>query len=155
MISRPTTQQLLDDCARELRESIMPLVTDAAARVRLEMMEQIIASCALRSAHEQAWMAEECNEMEAYAGSVRDAFADDGAGVGALIDRYRNERRRGLELDDCVHDYDLAGRAFAAALALAMRRGDAALTARARELALARNDREGVLRPNFYFPGRS
>jgi hypothetical protein len=153
VISRPTTQQLLDDCARELRESIMPLVTDPAARVRLEMMEQIIASCALRSTHEHAWMADECVEMEAYAVAVRDTFGDDG--VGALIDRYHSERRGGLELDDCVHDYDLAGRAFAAALALAMQRGDTALTARARELALARNDREGVLRPNFYFPGRS
>ena len=153
MISRPTTQQLLDDCARELRESIMPLVTDPAARVRLEMLEQIIASCALRSAHELAWMAEECGDMEAYAVTVHDAFGDEG--VGALIDRYRSERRGTLELDDCVHDYDLAGRAFSAALALAMRRADAALTARARELALARNDREGVLRPNFFFPGRS
>ena len=153
MITRPTTQQLLDDCARELRESIMPRVTDAAARVQLEMMEQVLASCALRSAHELAWMAEECDETIAYAVAVRDELAD--AEVGALIDRYDVERRGGLHLDDRVHDYDLAGRAFSAALASAMRAGHAALSARARELALRRNDREGELRPNFFFPGRS
>lgn len=156
MISRPTTRQLLDDCARELREAVLPMVADPATRVKLEMMEQILASCALRSGHELAWMAEECDAMEAYAADVQAAFADDdGAAVGVLVDRYRTGRRGGLVVEDRVHDYDLAGRAFAAALALAMRRRHGALTERARQLVTARNEREGVLRPNFYFPGRS
>jgi hypothetical protein len=156
VIGRPTTQQLLDDCARELRESVMPAVADPAVRVKLEMMEQIVASCALRAGNELAWIDEECDAMEAYAADVAGAFADaDGASVGALVERYRAGRRGGLRLDDRVHDYDLAGRAFSAALALAMRRGHAGLTARARDMVTARNEREGVLRPNFSFPGRS
>jgi len=156
VISRPTTQQVLDDCARELRESVMPMVADPATRVKLEMMEQLIASCALRSGHEVAWMAEECDAMESYAIRVCEAFPDDdGAAVLALLARYRRERRGGLVVEDRTHDYDLAGRAFSAALALAMRRRHAALTALARDLVTARNEREGVLRPNFYFPGRS
>ncbi len=156
MISRPTTQQLLDDCARELRESVMPMVADPATKVKLEMMEQIIASCALRAGQELAWMAEECDAMEAYATEVRVTFDDpDGAAVGALLTRYHNERRGGLVAEDRTHDYDLAGRAFSAALALAMRRQHPELTARARAVIDVRNEREGVLRPNFYFPGRS
>lgn len=156
MLTRPTAQQLLDDCARELRETVLPQITDGATRVKLEMMEQIIASCALRAGHELAWMAEECDAMEAYTADVVGAFADaEGAAVGALLERYRTERRGGLVAEDRTHDYDLAGRAFSAALALALRRGHAELSVRARELVDARNEREGVLRPDFYFPGRS
>lgn len=156
MITRPTAQQLLDDCVRELRESVLPTITDPAMKVKLEMMEQIIASCALRAGHELAWMAEECDAMAAYVEDVRVAFDDaEGAAVGALLTRYRAERRGGLVAEDRTHDYDLAGRAFSAALALAMRRHDAELTARARTILDARNEREGELRPHFYFPGRS
>jgi RNase adaptor protein for sRNA GlmZ degradation len=156
VITRPTAQQLLDDCARELRESVLPQITDAATKVKLEMMEQIISSCAIRAGHELAWMAEECDAMEAYVTDVRVAFDDaEGAAVGALLTRYHNERRGGLVTEDRTHDYDLAGRAFSAALALAMRREDAELTARARTIIDARNEREGELRPNFSFPGRS
>ena len=39
MISRPTTQQLLDDCARELREGVIPLLSDPGLVVNLQMME--------------------------------------------------------------------------------------------------------------------
>lgn len=156
MLTRPTAQQLLDDCARELRETVLPHVTDGATRVKLEMMEQIISSCALRAGHELAWMAEECDAMEAYTADVVATFADaDGAAVGALLERYRTERRGGLVTEDRAHDYDLAGRAFSAALALAMKRRHAGLSARARALVDARNEREGELRPHFYFPGRS
>lgn len=156
MITRPTTQQLLDDCAREVRESIMPAVTDPALRIKLEMMEQIIASCAIRSGHEMAWMAEESDAMEAYCDDVVAAFpAAATDSVAPALARYRADRRGGLVLDDRIHDYDLAGRAFSAALQLAMRERHEALTARASDLVTSRSDREGVLRPNFYFPGRS
>lgn len=161
MLTRPTAQQLLDDCARELRETVLPQITDGATRVKLEMMEQIISSCALRAGHELAWMAEECDAMEAYTADVVATFAGgdgtdaDGAAVGALLERYRTGRRGGLVAEDRAHDYDLAGRAFSAALALAMKRRHAELSARARALVDARNEREGELRPHFYFPGRS
>lgn len=156
MITRPTAQQLLDDCARELRESVLPQITDGALKVKLEMMELIISSCAIRAGHELAWMAEECEAMEAYTEDVRVAFDDpEGAAVGALLTRYRTERRGGLLAEDRTHDYDLAGRAFSAALALAMSRHHAELTARARTIIDARNEREGDLRPHFFFPGRS
>lgn len=155
MITQPTTQQLLDDCAREVRESIMPAVSDPAIRIKLEMMEQIIASCAIRSGNEMAWMAEECDLMEAYCVDVVSALSEESTVVANALDKYRNDRRGGFLLDDRVHDYDLAGRAFSAALQLAMRQRHESLTQRASELLNARNVREGVLRPNFYFPGRS
>ena len=57
MITRPTTEQILADCAREVRETLLPAITDAGLRVQLEMLEQVLAQCALRAGHEMAWMA--------------------------------------------------------------------------------------------------
>ena len=153
MISRPTTAQLLDDCARELRESVVPAVTDPTVRVRLDMMEQLLASCAVRAAHEIAWMAAECDAMERYASDVLDVFADDG--LAARLETYRSRRSDSLELEDRIADYDRAGRSFAVALELALRRGHDELSARARELVDQRRRRETETRPGFRMPGRS
>jgi hypothetical protein len=158
MIARPTTQQLLDDCAREVRDTIMPLVDDPAVRVRLEMLEQLLASCAVRSAHESAWMAEECDAMEAFADEVVAALPEADA-VTVALDEYRravaSPTGASLHLDDRVRLYDLAGQAFGAALEAAMARSHPQLATRARDLIHARVDREADCRPGFYFPGRS
>jgi hypothetical protein len=153
VISRPTTAQLLDDCAREVRESIAPAVSDPTVRVRLEMLEQILASCAIRAANEIAWLSEESAVMEAYAHAVLAALPDDR--LASLLTAYRAGRTDRLDLESRVADYDRAGRAFAAALELAMAQGHEGLSARARELVSQRRDREGQLRPRFYLPGRS
>jgi hypothetical protein len=153
VISRPTTAQILDDCARELRETIAPAVTDATVRIRLQMLEQLVASCAVRAAHEISWMDAECSVMEAYAADVLGAF-DDTQLLGKRLDDYRSERSRSLDLEDRVADYDRAGRAFAVALELAMHRGDEELCARAREIVTQRRNRETETRPGFYLPGR-
>lgn len=156
MISRPTTQQLLDDCAREVRETLAPLIADPAVRVRMEMLEQLIASCAVRSAHEIAWMVEECQAMDTFTAAVVEAYPN--ATVVAETRADYVEAVTGstsLHLDDCVRHYDLAGRAFSEALDVAMRGDRPELAEQARKLIVARTDREGDTRPGFFFPGRS
>ena len=119
MIARPTTQQLLDDCAREVRDTLMPIVDNPAVRVRLEMLEQLLSSCAVRAAHEMAWMAEECEQLERFAADVAAVFPDADE-VSAALDEYRRAAASptgsSLHLDDRVCLYDLAGQAFGAAL---------------------------------------
>jgi hypothetical protein len=153
VISRPTTAQILDDCARELRETVAPAVTDPTVRIRLEMVEQLVASCAVRAAHEISWMEAECVVMEAYAADVLATLGDEGR-LGERLEAYRSERARSLELEDRVAEYDRAGRAFAVALELAMHRGHDELSARAREIVTQRRNRETETRPGFYLPGR-
>ena len=154
MISKPSTDQILDDCARELRELVLPTVTDPALRVQLEMMEQVIRSCAVRAAHEIAWMADESVEMEAFAADVV-AGDPDAHEVATLLGQARGERESGLDLSSQVANYDRAGRAFSAALAQVIARGDGAAAARARDLILARLVHERACRADFYFPGRT
>ena len=158
VIARPTTQQLLDDCAREVRDTIMPIVDDPAVRVRLEMLEQLLSSCAVRAAHEMAWMAEECERLERFAADVVAVFPDADE-VSVALDEYRRAAASptgsSLHLDDRVRLYDLAGQAFGAALEVAMASGHAELAAEAKAVIHARVDREAECRPGFYFPGRS
>jgi hypothetical protein len=153
MISRPTTQQLLDDCVREVRDTIRPMVDDPAVVVRLEMLEQLLAACAVRSAHEIAWMADECDDLEAFVVDVATAHPGS-APVADALAAYRAEPTGSLHLEDRIRLYDLAGRAFSEALDLAMREGPPELAARARQLVVARKDREADTRPGFFFPGR-
>ena len=64
MQSKPTTEQILNDLAREVKESFLPTVSDPTQKVNFEMMEQLLRACAKRSAHEIAWMKTEADEIE-------------------------------------------------------------------------------------------
>ena len=132
MITRPTTDALIEDCCRELMEGILPGLTDETLRLRLVMTETVLRNAAVRAAHEIAWMREETAVLLAYARRVaarhgsaplRAALADAGAGPADS-----------LQLADVADVYERAGQAFAAALAAAEEAGAADLVARAREL---------------------
>jgi hypothetical protein len=132
MITRPTTDVLIEDCCRELMEDILPGLTDETLKLRLVMTETVLRNAAVRAAHEIAWMREETAALVAYAGRVaerhrsealRTALADAGAGPADS-----------LHLADVADCYERAGQAFAAALAAAQEAGDAELVAQAREL---------------------
>jgi hypothetical protein len=132
MITRPTTDVLIEDCCRELMEGILPGLTDETLKLRLIMAETVLRNAAVRAAHEIAWMREETAALMAYAGRVaarrgsepvRAALADAEAGP---VDS--------LHLADVAEVYERAGQAFAAALAAAQQAGDADLVAQAREL---------------------
>lgn len=157
MISRPTTDQVLDDCARELRETLLPVVADATLRVRVEMLEQVLKACAVRAAHEIAWMAEEATAMVAFAGEVAAAYPEEHR-LPALVracEDARNSTETRLDLENQVRLYDLAGEALSAAIAVSFAVGDSLLAAKGGALVRDRSAHEAELRLGFRFPGRT
>ena len=56
MLSRPTTEQIIMDCRRELLETIDPAVSAPQVKVVIQMLENVLRNAAVRSAHEIAWM---------------------------------------------------------------------------------------------------
>ena len=70
MLSRPTTEQILLDCCRELMTAVLPALTDETAQVSVIMVETVLRNAAVRAAHEVAWMREETAEIESYAQTV-------------------------------------------------------------------------------------
>ena len=121
MIAKPTTQQILDDCSRELMQVVLPAVTDQTVQVTIYMMDLVLRNAAMRAAHEIAWMTEEIVELEAFAG----------AGAGTNGDRSLTPS---LHLDDVVDRYCKASEAFSKALEDAVVAGDAEREERGREL---------------------
>src|SRR5205085_2420901 len=121
----PTTEQILADCAREVRETLMPAV-DGTMRVTLEMLEQILAQCALRSGHELQWMAEEAAAIEPFVADVVASLGDE-ATTGALA-ALRAGAPGSLDLDAHCARYHLAGEALSCALEAALAADDRDLT---------------------------
>ena len=68
MIAKPTTEQILNDCSRELMEVVLPAVTDETVQVTIYMLDLVLRNTAVRAAHEIAWMTDEITELEAFAG---------------------------------------------------------------------------------------
>jgi hypothetical protein len=151
MITRPTTQQLLEDCARELRDDVIPAISDPTVIVNLQMMELVLQSCALRAGHEIAWMADEVAAIDAYVTDVAVHHAEVTAALAAL----RDAPSTSLHLADRADQYHLAGEALAQAVEACLAADDKALLRRGIDLLQSRRSRETELRPNFYFPGRS
>ena len=145
MITRPTTDVLIEDCCRELMEGILPGLIDETLKLRLVMTETVLRNAAVRAAHEIAWMREETAALMAYAVRVaarhgseplRAALADAEAGPADSLHLADAEAgpADSLHLADVADVYERAGQAFAAALAAAQQAGDADLVAQAREL---------------------
>ena len=153
MISRPTTEQLLRNVATELTSRISPAIGDPALQVVLEMLQQLVVSCAVRSAHEIAWLREEEAAMLAYAADVVEMLPSVEA-VQAAIDAWEAGRDGGLHLDQVVADYSLAGEALSCALEAAMAAGHGELCDRAGVLISMRVGRETEVRGDFVMSGR-
>lgn len=82
MIIRPSTPQILRDLQVEVEREILPLMPDAVSKMRVQMLLAVLGNCAMRSAHEIAWMTEETAEIIDYAREVSDAV---GAEASRLI----------------------------------------------------------------------
>ena len=137
MIIRPSTPQILRDLQVEVEREILPLMPDAVSKMRVQMLLAVLGNCAVRSAHEIAWMTEETAEIIDYAREVSDA-------VGAEASRLIKVRLEATHVDDSLHlddvaaAYSRAGFALSAALDAAMDaylndlvlRGEALLRAR-------------------------
>jgi hypothetical protein len=125
MIAKPTTEQILNDCSRELMEVVLPAITDETVQVTVFMMDLVLRNAAKRAAHEIAWMIDEIRELEGFAGG------DTPDGVAPS-----------LHLDDVVERYRQASEAFSRALEAAVADGDEARTARGTSLLARRVDHE-------------
>ena len=152
MITKPTTDTLIEDCCRELMEGILPGLTDETLKLRLVMTETVLRNAAVRTAHEIAWMREETAVLLAYArrvvarhgsAALRAALADAGAGPADS-----------LHLVDVADCYERAGQAFAAALAAAQEAGATDLVARAREVLRDRIATEKAVMASYAVVGR-
>jgi hypothetical protein len=150
MQARPTTDQILNDLAREVREALIPSA-DPALKVNLEMMEQLLIAAAVRAGHEIAWMADEVDSMVLFAEDVETTLNDQA--TSAALSAFRAGRNDSLHLSDQVENYSLAGEAFGCALDAAG--GHDRLAEEGATLIRGRRDTEAEIRPGFYFPGRS
>jgi hypothetical protein len=133
VLSRPTTEQILLDCCRELTNVVLPALTDETAQVSVIMIETVLRNTAARAAHEVAWMREETAEIESYARAVAEQ-APAADAVGAALQTLAGAPRDSLHLDDVVETYCRAGNVLSAALETAVAGGLTGLVGRGEEL---------------------
>jgi hypothetical protein len=140
MLSRPTTEQILLDCCRELMTNVLPSLTDATAQVSVIMVETVLRNTAVRAAHEVAWMRDETADIEAYAREV--AAQAPGTTLDTALAALAAAPRDSLHLDDVVETYCRAGNALSAALETAVASGLAPLIQRGEEILDVRSGHE-------------
>jgi hypothetical protein len=140
VISRPTTEQLLLDCAKELMRGVLPAVSDPPAIIRIYMIEQVLRSAAIRSANEIAWMREEIPAIEAYGRAVHDAVANED--LTALLARVEQADEMDLTLNAVAERYFRAGEVLASALEVAVLSGLDDLRQQGEQIVVARMARE-------------
>ena len=140
MLSRPTTEQILLDCCRELMTNVLPSLTDATAQVSVIMVETVLRNTAVRAAHEVAWMRDETADIEAYAREV--AAQATGTTLETALAALAAAPRDSLHLDDVVETYCRAGNALSAALETAVASGLTPLIQRGEEILDVRSGHE-------------
>ena len=140
MLSRPTTEQILLDCCRELMTNVLPSLTDATAQVSVIMVETVLRNTAVRAGHEVAWMREETAEIEDYARAV--AAEVPGTTLETALAALAAAPRDSLHVDDVVETYCRAGNALSAALEAAVASGLAPLVRRGEEILDVRSGHE-------------
>ena len=141
MLSRPTTEQILLDCCRELMTAVLPALTDETAQVSVIMVETVLRNAAVRAAHEVAWMREETAEIESYAQAVA-GQAPAAESLVTALQALADAPRDSLHLDDVVETYCRAGNALSAALETAVAGKLTGLVRRGEEIIDARDGHE-------------
>ena len=141
MLSRPTTEQILLDCCRELMTTVLPALTDETAQVSVIMVETVLRNAAVRAAHEVAWMRAETAEIESYTQAVAEQ-APGADLLRAALKALADAPRDSLHLDDVVETYCRAGNALSAALETAVAGGLTGLVRRGEEILDVRDGHE-------------
>ena len=141
MLSRPTTEQILLDCCRELMTTVLPALTDETAQVSVIMVETVLRNAAVRAAHEVAWMRAETAEIESYTQAVAEQ-APGADLLRAALKALADAPRDSLHLDDVVETYCRAGNALSAALETAVAGSLTGLVRRGEEILDARDGHE-------------
>lgn len=137
MLTRPTTDQLLDGVVASLERDVLPALTDEPARVAVQMMQQLLRSAAVRAAHEIAWMAEEV-------AAIRDAAARviDDAAVAEALAALDDADQIDLHLAAAQLRYDCAGEVLSRIIEVAYAPGTPADRERVVALLAARSEHE-------------
>ncbi len=148
MISKPTTEQILLDCSRELMEVVLPAVTDETVKVSVLMLDVVLRNTAERAAHEIAWMSEEIEELDDF---VRSAAGSD----GPVHDTNATPTQDGsLHLGEVVERYRRASEAFSEAMDSAVAARHDRLVARGVSLLERRVERETMVMSGWSPVGR-
>ena len=139
MLSKPTTDHVINGVRATLDEQVLPNLTDEPARVAVQMMQQILRGAAVRAAHEIAWMHEEIAAIRVVAaGAGDDAVAEAVAALDALdaLDA------ASLHLEDVQARYDKAGEVLSRCVEAAYAAGDDEAVERARAVLALRSAHE-------------
>ncbi|MGI9053688.1 MAG: hypothetical protein ACR2HQ_13760 [Ilumatobacteraceae bacterium] len=137
MLSRPTTDHVIDGVVRSLEETVLPTITDEPARVAVQMVQQILRGAAVRAAHEIAWMHEEIDGIRNAAAS----FADEPAVAEALAALDELDPAL-LDLADVQARYDRAGEVLSCTVEAAYASHDVGAIAGTRRLLEQRSAHE-------------
>jgi hypothetical protein len=116
MITRPTTDRLIDVVRQELRDNLCPrFQDDGAVLTSLQMIDHVLETVARRAGHEIAWMIEEIDQLQALGEEVVGAIGPDSR-TGAAVAAVAAVDATSLHLDDVSHRYSLASEILACAV---------------------------------------
>jgi hypothetical protein len=154
VISRPTTQQLIDAVCTELANKVVPVVTDGTIKVQLEMAISVLQTASVRSANEIAWMQEERDAIEDTVRQLLEALPDAKPVADALAE-YVDNKTNSLKLDDAQADYARASEVLSCAVEAAYASGDADQIAAVGQLMDQRHANQQAVTGQFMAVGRT
>jgi hypothetical protein len=154
VISKPTTQQLIDAVCIELTNKVAPVISDATVRIQLDMAISVLQTTAVRCANELAWMREESDAIEETAGQLLQAMPDADA-LSAALSAYVDGKTASLHLDDAQADYARASEALSCAIEAAYASGNAEHIAAVSRLVDQRHANQQAVTGQFMALGRT
>jgi hypothetical protein len=116
MISRPTTERLIEVIRQELRDNVTPRVAnDGSALASLQMVDHILGTLARRTSHEIAWMTEEIHALQALGEQVVAAIGPECRTAAAVV-ALQAADSASLHLDHVAQRYSLASEILSCAI---------------------------------------
>jgi len=154
VISRPTTQQLLDGVCTELADKVAPAISDPTVQVQLEMALAVLRTTAVRSGKELAWMKEEREAIAQTAQRLVDALPD-AAPLHEALRAYTDGLTNSWYLDEAQADYARASEVLSCAVEAAYASGDREHIAAVIELMDQRHANQQAVTGQFMAAGRT
>jgi flagellar biosynthesis component FlhA len=116
MMSRPSTQRLIEVIRQELGDNIAPkLADDGSALASLQMVDHVLETLARRAAHEVAWMTEEIQALQALGEHVVAAMGSN-CRTAEAVAALQAVDSASLHVDDVAERYSLASEILSCAI---------------------------------------
>jgi len=154
VISRPTTQQLIDAIAIELNNKVASAITDPTVKVQLEMAIAVLQTTAQRSGNELAWMSEEREAIEQTARQMLDALPD-AKPLQEALQAYTDGLTNSLYAKEAQADYARASEVLSCAIEAAYESGNAEHIAAVGRLMDQRHANQQAVTGQFMAAGRT